>query len=120
MAKNILEQDFVTSAELVSLLEARSGGEADFVLIDVREKYEAAHHFIEGTDLVISYNSFYPKVKKIKEKEPLYILYCANGSRSKVCAETMREIGYKNAKNLDRGIDKFKGKIIYRDSKNEI
>ncbi|MDR0664606.1 MAG: rhodanese-like domain-containing protein [Helicobacteraceae bacterium] len=113
------EQKTIDVATLEALLSARATGEADFVLIDTREKYERMRCYIDGTDVVLHASGFYPKVKKLKDKERLYILYCSNGSRSALSAQTMRELGYTRVLNLSRGINACNASavIAYGDSR---
>jgi adenylyltransferase/sulfurtransferase len=108
----LLNRRSIDASELEALLAARAAGEIDFTLIDTREKYEHLHHWIDGDDLVLHTNGFYPKVKKLKDKERAYILYCSNGARSAMNAQVMRELGYKRALNLAKGIESCGGKMI--------
>ncbi|MDR2153368.1 MAG: rhodanese-like domain-containing protein [Helicobacteraceae bacterium] len=108
----LLAQKSINASELETLLTARSEQKINFVLIDTREKYERMRRHIDGTDVVLHASGFYPKVKTLKDKDRLYILYCSNGSRSALNAQNMRELGYKRVLNLSKGIESCSGKII--------
>ncbi len=49
----------VTSQELESLLKARDNGEADFLLVDVREQIEYDMGHIKGVDLRKANSTFH-------------------------------------------------------------
>jgi rhodanese-related sulfurtransferase len=99
----------ITATELEELLKTRAEKAIDFVLIDVREKYEHEFNHIVGTDLSMPLSTFYPKVKTLTDKKRSYIIYCNNGFRSESCCKNMRELGYTNALNLLGGIVDYTG-----------
>lgn len=77
-----------------------------FVLLDVREQSEFETAHIPGTTHLIS-------VKNISEqtlqqagikKEDEIVVYCRSGHRSGIAAKTIRELGYKNVRELNSGI----------------
>ncbi|GHV05253.1 sulfurtransferase [Campylobacterota bacterium] len=112
---DLLQKRTIMGSELERLLEAREAKLLDFGLIDVREKHEHNFRYIEGTDYLLPFNSFYPKVKKLAI-ERAYILYCGNGSRSAMACDTMRDAGFTSASNLANGILCYGGKMFVRDS----
>ena len=79
-------------------------------LIDVRTgpEYEAGH--IEGAINVplVSIHFIVNHVRDIQA--PVYV-YCQSGARSGQAVSMIREMGYKNVKNIG-GINRYKGKLV--------
>ena len=79
-------------------------------LIDVRTvpEYEAGH--IEGA-INVPLNSIHFIVNHVRDIEaPLYV-YCQSGARSGQATSMIREMGFKNVKNIG-GINRYKGKKV--------
>ncbi|MDR1912151.1 MAG: rhodanese-like domain-containing protein [Helicobacteraceae bacterium] len=110
--QRLSNQESISGDELEWLLSARSSGEVDFKLIDTREKYESMSKSIAGTDALLPTSSFYPKIKTLKDKEQIYILYCSGGDRSALHRKNMRALGYKKVVDLRDGIDGYGGATI--------
>ncbi len=107
----LLTKEQIDSDELVALLEARSAGGADFVLVDVREHMEYMSARIKGTDYLVPTTSFYDSMKELeKEKGKWLVVYCHVGSRSAYCQRVLKDFGYKCA-NLSFGIVSYHGDI---------
>lgn len=79
-------------------------------LIDVRTgpEYEAGH--IEGAINVplVSIHFIVNHVRNIEA--PVYV-YCQTGARSGQAASMIREMGYKNVKNVG-GVNRYKGELV--------
>ena len=79
-------------------------------LIDVRTgpEYEAGH--IEGAINVplVSIHFIVNHVRNIEA--PVYV-YCQTGARSGQAASMIREMGYKNVKNVG-GVNRYKGRLV--------
>lgn len=106
----LLHKPFVDGDELEALLEARSIGFVDFVLVDTREWMEHKSKMIVGTDYLVPTTSFYQAIAQIEEKkDENIIVYCFSGSRSEYCQHIMHQMGYKNVINLEHGIMTYKG-----------
>ena len=79
-------------------------------LIDVRTgpEYEAGH--IEGA-INVPLNSIHFIVNHVRDiQAPVYV-YCQSGARSGQAVSMIREMGYKNVKNIG-GINRYKGKLV--------
>jgi ferredoxin-thioredoxin reductase catalytic subunit/rhodanese-related sulfurtransferase len=79
----LLSKEDLDGDELQALLEARKAGITNFVLIDVREKFEYDSKKIVGTDALFPTSTFFNDVQKFEEyKDKNIILYCRSGSRT--------------------------------------
>ena len=79
-------------------------------LIDVRTgpEYEAGH--IEGS-INVPLNSIHYIVNHVRNIEaPIYV-YCQSGARSGQATSMIREMGFKNVKNVG-GVNRYKGKLV--------
>ena len=78
-------------------------------LIDVRTgpEYEAGH--VEGS-INVPLHSIHFIVNHVRDIEaPLYV-YCQSGARSGQATSMIKEMGYKNVKNIG-GVNRYKGKL---------
>ncbi|HEY6795334.1 MAG TPA: molybdopterin-synthase adenylyltransferase MoeB [Kineosporiaceae bacterium] len=90
--------------ELRRLLQTRERGEADFVLVDVREAHERAIVTIPG--------AVHVPLARIESGEALaeltsahrVILHCASGGRSARALELLRDAGHPDAVHVDGGV----------------
>ena len=96
----------ITVSELKSKLEQKE----DFLLIDVREKYEHDEFNVGGQ--LIPLGTLPNQLEALapnKEKE--VVLYCRSGNRSGVAQSLMQRAGFTNVRNLLGGmldwVDKY-------------
>jgi len=92
----------ISTAELAGLLAARTAGETDFDLIDVREPGEHRIVSIDGARLV-------PRARilagdDLPEPGSTVYVHCKSGGRSAEVTAYLRKIGYDRAYNVDGGI----------------
>ena len=83
------------------------------VVIDVRtpEEYKADH--VEGAlNIDVKSSDFKNQISKL-DKADSYKIYCKSGARSEKAISQMREMGFKNLKNLG-GIDDAKKQIYVK------
>ena len=108
--QELLEQDDVNSAELITLLEARSEGKADFLLVDVREDMEYDMGHIQGVDMLKPTSDFQGWAKEFLDnyKEKTVIFTCRTGSRSAQVQNVFKQNG------LDKVLNHFGGIVTYR------
>lgn len=92
----------VDAAELRDLLAARAAGDADFVLVDVREPGEAEIVRIEGAELAPRGQVLSGDIELPRDK-PL-ILHCKSGGRSGEVLGYLLDHGYADARHLAGGI----------------
>tara|TARA_B100000927_G_C16293262_1_gene400376 strand:+ start:37 stop:393 length:357 start_codon:yes stop_codon:yes gene_type:complete len=110
-AKKILAKQEIKPDELERLLCMREDGLADFLLIDVREKYEYIEKRIVGVDCLIPLSDFFVKVTELeKEKSKPIIIQCKSGARSAQAQAQLKLLGFEAPINLVGGITKYKGK----------
>lgn len=108
----LLTKSDITSSDLVTLLEARNNGEADFLLVDVREPYEYEMSHIKGVDVLKPTSSFQAWAEEIfneyKDKKPV-IFTCRTGSRSGQVQHVFKSNGFEHAINHYGGIMTYSG-----------
>jgi rhodanese-related sulfurtransferase len=93
--------------ELATRLDATpDGGEADFVLLDVREDWEREIAAIEPS-LAIVMNDVPDQLDKIRETQGKreLIVFCHTGGRSMIIARFLKDNDFQNVSNLTGGID---------------
>lgn len=75
----------------------------DFVLIDVREKEDAAKGMIPGA-VHITRGTLELNIDQVTtDKDKKIVLYCGGGSRSALSAWMLKKMGFKNAVSLAGG-----------------
>ncbi len=113
-----LETDAVDSARLEALLKARSAGECDFVLVDVREpfEYEAGH--LPGVDLLRPTSRFREWAKELIDlsRQRPVILTCRTGNRTGQVQQILQAKGAGRLIDHRGGIVQWRGEIVRNDS----
>ncbi|MFK5976658.1 MAG: ferredoxin-thioredoxin reductase catalytic domain-containing protein [Sulfurovum sp.] len=111
-AETLLQEKQIDGDELEALIEAKTLGMIDFLLVDVREYMEFQMSHIVGTDLLIPTSQFYAKIEDISDKKDLpIIVYCHTGSRSYQVQHAMESLGFKYVSNLQPGIIAYSGEV---------
>lgn len=101
MIATTTESPLISAAELHNALQQRQ-----VLLIDVREPNEYNNAHISGALLC--------PLANVKELEPpcssdtLVVLYCESGRRSQMAYEILAKQGFRNLKNLEGGIQRWK------------
>jgi adenylyltransferase/sulfurtransferase len=99
--------DTVTARELAELLAKREAGDADFVLVDVREPGEREIVAIPGSVLVpvgeIRSGAALPRLADLAAGRPL-ILHCKSGGRSAEALDLLRAGGFAGVTHLAGGV----------------
>jgi rhodanese-related sulfurtransferase len=82
-------------------------GEEDFVLLDIRTEaeYEAGH--IQGAQWFPRGKLEYYIQDLIKDPDSRIVLYCRTGGRSALATLTLKDMGYTNVVDLDRGFKEW-------------
>jgi ferredoxin-thioredoxin reductase catalytic subunit/rhodanese-related sulfurtransferase len=111
--KFLLSKDDLDGDELEALMEARKAGITDFVLIDIREKYENSSQKIVGTDELFPTSTFFNDIKKFEEfKDKNIILYCRSGSRTYQVKYILKnDFGFSKVSHLTHGIISYTGDV---------
>lgn len=103
-AKN--EVGEITPQELKDIFEK----EENIVILDVRESEQRAEGYIYdefvsvNTVSITRGNLEWEVLGKIPDKSTFIVTYCRNGGRGALAAQTLKKLGFKNAKNLKGGI----------------
>lgn len=102
------EEDAMTSVsvgELKELLAAREAGDADFVLVDVREPHEHALVSIPGAALVPLGSLLGDAAREVLPPQEKVIVHCHHDGRSQRAAAVLRENGWEDVVFVRGGID---------------
>ena len=96
----------ITPAELKGIFE----DEKSVIILDVREEEQRAEGFLHDDFVVVKTISItrgnleWEILEKVSDKNALLVTYCRNGGRGALAAQTLKKMGYKNAKNLKGGL----------------
>ncbi len=109
----LLTKDNITSTDLQTLLEAREKGEADFLLVDVREDMEYEMGHIKGVDMLKPTSMFQQWAESFldENKDKAVIFTCRTGSRSGQVQHVFKSNGMERAINHYGGIVTYSGDI---------
>lgn len=97
---------FITSEEL----KEKFDNDEEFVLLDVRDLFEANISNFSRETLPIPFEELEDKVSELN-KEREYVVFCRSGSSSKDACKLLTEKGFKNVKTLKGGINEWAKKI---------
>jgi rhodanese-related sulfurtransferase len=95
----------VTSDQLREMIE-----DEEVIVLDVRESEQRAEGYLFSDLAVVDTISItrgnleWEVQSKIQDKSSVIVTYCRNGGRGALAAQTLKKMGYKNAKNLQGGI----------------
>jgi molybdopterin/thiamine biosynthesis adenylyltransferase/rhodanese-related sulfurtransferase len=93
-----------------ALARRRAAGQNDqnFVLVDVREKYEWNEGYIPGA-IHVSRGNLESEIEgAMPEKSRKVVLYCAGGFRSLMAGATLQQMGYEDVVSMNGGFDRWK------------
>ncbi len=87
-------------------LKEKLDKDEDVIILDVREAQQRAEGQIYADDYyaITRGNLEFKVLNKIKNKDALIVTYCRGGSRGALAAQTLKNLGYKNAVNLKGGL----------------
>jgi len=74
------------------------------ILVDVRSTQEYEEGHIQGAICIPSYELKYKASKILKDKTQTIILYCQTGDRSAKGFKILRNLGYTNVYNVEKGL----------------
>ncbi len=94
----------ISPEELAVRLAAREAGGDDFLLIDVREPWEAELASIPGSQLVPMQTLWTSAESGMTPPEEPVVLYCHIGGRSSMLAQRLVELGWPDVSDLTGGI----------------
>lgn len=84
-------------------------GDQDFVLVDVREKYEWNDGHVPGAIHVPKGFLELQIEEAVPDKSKKVVLYCAGGVRSLIAGNTLRQMGYEDIVSMSGGFGQWKG-----------
>ena len=92
----------ITPQTLKTMFDA----EKDVIVLDIRESEQRAEGQIYWDDMlaITRGNLEFFVLNEIKNKDAVIVTYCRGGSRGALAAQTLRNLGFKNATNLKGGI----------------
>jgi len=92
----------ITPEDLKKMFEA----EKDVIVLDIRESEQRAEGQIYWDDMIAITrgNLEFFVLNEIKNKDAVIVTYCRGGSRGALAAQTLKNLGYKNATNLKGGL----------------
>lgn len=113
MLQILLENDEITSEELMRLLEARDDDSVEFLLIDVREDMEYNMGRIKGVDMLKPTSSFGEWANELLSEieDKIVIFTCRSGNRSGQVRDIFAQNGHKRVINHKGGIISYYGSI---------
>jgi rhodanese-related sulfurtransferase len=91
-------------------LKAMFDDEKSVIILDVRESEQRAEGDIYDDMFTITSFSItrgnleWEVLNKIPDKNTFIVTFCRNGGRGALATQTLKKLGYKNAKNLQGGI----------------
>lgn len=98
--------EFITAEELKKKMESGTA----FILLDVREPFEANISDFKHETTSVPYNQLGKEVEQL-EKDQEYIVYCRSGATSNDACDVLKKAGFKNVKSLKGGINNWAKKI---------
>ncbi len=97
----------ILAEEALKLLEENVDN-SDFILLDVRTAEEFSEEYIAGAINIDYYSeTFVDEIDEL-DKDDIYLIYCGSGVRSGYTLEIMKELGFKEAYNIEGGIAECK------------
>lgn len=112
--ETILEKKEIMPEEVKALLEARTAGVIDFVLMDIREPYEYEDAHIKGCDVLVPTTQFIRKIDVVNSyKDKKVVMYCRTANRTaQVLNYLVSKGGYENYSHMIYGIVSYPGEIV--------
>ena len=84
----------ITQEQAKQLMDTQN----NYVILDVRTEEEYNEGHIPGAILIPDYEIVERAEKELVDKNQLILVYCRSGRRSKLAAERLAWLGYKNVK----------------------
>lgn len=110
--QNILDTENINSGDLSKLMDLKKEGKIDFLLVDIREKFEVEEGYIDGCDLFAPTSNFPEFMSDFeKNKDKNIVLYCRSGGRSGQAKSFLQQQGFNKVSHLNGGITSYFGSI---------
>ena len=109
----LLGKSSISSEELEQLLKDREEGNAEFLLVDVREEMEYQMGYIKGVDLLRPTSTFQNWAQQLLDetKDQTVIFTCRTDNRSGQVQMIFRQNGHPRVINHAGGIVSYRGDI---------
>ena len=101
----------ISPEELRDMLDARSRGETEFVLVDIREPWEREIVAIDGSEFVPMGDLLTDEAKAVLPPDANVILYCHHDGRSGQARDYLEKVGWENIGHLTGGVHAWVNKI---------
>ena len=113
MVEQMLNKSHVSSSELEVLLKERESGNADFILVDVREQGEYDSSHITGVDMLRPTSTFQSWGETFfnENRDKAVIFTCRSGARSGQVEHFFKQNGMSRVINHSGGIITYRGAI---------
>jgi len=107
----LLDKSYVTSEELELLLKEREAGNADFILVDVREQMEYDMGHIKGVDMLNPTSTFQSWGQSFldENRDKTVIFTCRTDNRSGNVQRVFQQNGMAKVINHAGGIVSYRG-----------
>ena len=99
----------ISPKEASDLIE-KNKNNSDFIILDVRTPREFESGHIEGAILLDYYSRTYTEKLKRLVKKKTYLIYCRSGNRSGKTLNLIKDMGFSNVYNMDKGIKVWRSK----------
>ena len=111
--KNMIEKGVINSQELEAALAQREAGEAQFVLVDVREEGEYAMSHLKGVDMLKPMSTMTEWAESLlsETKDAIVVFTCHTGARSGDIQHIFKKKGHQNTLNHIGGIMSYRGEV---------
>lgn len=93
--------------EAIAMMEA----ENDYIILDVRTPEEFSEKHIPGAINVANETIGSEEIPELPDKDPLILVYCRSGNRSKQASEKLVALGYTNIIEFG-GINDWPGEVV--------
>jgi rhodanese-related sulfurtransferase len=109
----LLATSNINSENLETVLKARENGEADFLLVDVREDMEYKMGHLKGVDMLKPTSDFQEWAQALLDdsKDKVVIFTCRTGNRSEQVQNIFKSNGHTRVINHSGGIVSYYGEI---------
>ena len=100
----------ITMEEAVTMMEEETG----YILLDVRTAQEYSEKHIPGAINIANESIGSEDIPELPDKDPLILVYCRSGNRSKQASEKLVKLGYTNIVEIG-GINSWPGETVTGD-----
>jgi rhodanese-related sulfurtransferase len=93
-------------SDFQAFFDASSG-----VIVDIRSKEDVLEHLPNAVNVDLMSQYFMEFFAELDKEKPL-LVYCADGSRSKMAIPQIANMGFKKLYHLVKGLNQWDGKVL--------